>query len=74
MGKYLTVDALKWAERSKVWVTLTAGHVFTKMFTEVSSHYNLCEVSPRSKTSSPLNLSTRFLMEKARVQKHDKSL
>ena len=43
-------------------------------FTEVSSHYNLCEVSPRSKTSSPLNLSTRFLMEKARVQKHDKSL
>ena len=55
-------------------VTLTAGHVLTKMFTEVSSHYNLCEVSPRSKTSSPLNLSTRFLMEKARVQKHDKSL
>ena len=33
--------------------TLTAGHVFTKMFTDVSSQYNLCEVSPRSKTSSP---------------------
>ena len=42
MGKYLKAVTLKWEERLKVWVTLTAGHVFTQIFTEVSSRYSLC--------------------------------
>ena len=42
MGKYLKAVTLKWEERLKVWVTLTAGHAFTQIFAEVSSRYSLC--------------------------------
>ena len=42
MGKYLKAVTLKWEEKLKVWVTLTAGHAFTQIFTEVSSRYSLC--------------------------------